>query len=219
MILLFVPVPVTAGCFEPFPEGSNVSDETLERFRPMYSKELGGIVMNNPSSPVSFRAFQFYPLLDIEQTHSAEFGTNGHGPVNLTSRQFVSKEGVDNTCDASFDTCVNHCRIIEQPPSGGRKFIWSYMLMIPAWLAVLTSAKDCCFFRFNRKDVICVDVDSCRTRFIIYYQFAFHSDEGNIFDDMINDEAQIMLVVDHNVNSDTWSMYTKILSGFNKALE
>lgn len=211
-----ISVPVTTGCFEAFPNGSNVSDQTLERFRPVFSKELGGLVLNNPTSPVAFRTFQFYPLLDIEQQHAAEFGTNGHGPVDLISRKFVEKEGVNNTCDASFDSCVNHCRIVD---NGKAKHIWAYMLMIPAWLAILTGAKECCFFKFKSNDVICADIDAFRTRFIVYYHFGLHSDERDSIETQINEETCIMIVVDHNLNSDSWSMHTKILTGYEKLME
>lgn len=208
----FFTVSPEAGCFEPFVSSkSTLSKDSLDRFCPRFSNDvLDHVVSKNPSCRVSLRTFQFYPVLVVDGSYSAELSTNGHGPVCLTTREFIESEV--NNVDSSLDFCFSHLCWNQEANSA-----WAYALMIPAWLAVYTSPTSCCFFKSDTDQIASVSLDNCRTRFVFFFKFAFWSTDdkkNRARDDMINDKAKVMFTLEHNTVFDKWTLISRVLSGF-----
>lgn len=167
------------------------------------------MVSKNPTCQVSLRTFQFYPILVVDGAFSAEFGTNGHGPVCLTTRKFIESEL--NNVNSSLDFCSSH---VCWNHAANR--VWAYALMIPAWLAVYSDTVACGFFKFDSDRVTSVSMDNGCNRFVFFYKFAFSSDGGKSCsgDAMINERAKVMFNLDHDTLLDKWFLNSKVLSGF-----
>lgn len=198
-----------AGCFEPF-VSSELTRESLDKFYPRYPNEgLDHVVSQNPSCQVSLRTFQFYPVLIVDGAFSAEFSTNGHGPVCLTTRKFVESEL--NNVNSSLDFCYSHLCWSQQSNR-----VWAYATMIPAWLAVYSDTVACGFFKFDVNQITCVSLGNGCNRFVFFYKFAFSSEEGKKCTEhaLINGRAKVMFNLDHDTLVDKWFLNSKILSGF-----
>lgn len=174
---------------------------------PSFPIFVKGEIQKNPSLNVQYRGYQFPQFIELDGTYSAEFSSSGHGPFNYKTQRFL--ESSKFTVNESLDFCASHFRIDDNN-------CFCYFIQVPAWLAVTVDSESRVFFRFTH-DLTVHDSDSVRTRFVLYHRFAFIDSDVSVIpesNNLFDPNTCIILIVDHNLLSNDWTIASNILTGF-----